>query len=103
MKTVCRALGIVKKTTTIIQSVFVYYAFFPDKRILNKIVYVADDVSLLDDSCLSFIMSKIYSIFITKIYTKIKKKTNTYNRPYWFSCVIKEKVISEDSIWKKNK
>jgi len=45
--------------------------------IWNKTVYVDDDVSLCDDSCLCFIMSKSYSIFNIKIHTKIKKaKTN---------------------------
>jgi hypothetical protein len=81
MKTVCRALGIVKKITTIIQKVFVCYAFLLDRRLLNKTVYVADDVSLLDYSCLSFIMSKSYSVFYYKSIKKIKNaKTN--NRPY---------------------
>ena len=43
------------------------------KKILNQILHVADDISLHEDSCLSFISQK-NSIFITKAENDINKE-----------------------------
>ena len=82
MKIVCKALDIVKKTTTITQKVFVYYKVSLDRKLWDKTMYVDDDVSLRDDSSVFYYVKELSNFFIIKIYSKIKKKANTYNRPY---------------------
>jgi hypothetical protein len=55
---------IINTTARIIQKDFTYYAAFLERKLLNKTVYVADDVSLLDEDFLSINMSKSNSFFI---------------------------------------
>jgi len=67
MKTVCRTLDIVKKTTTMIQKVFVYYEVTLDRKLWDKTVYGDDDASLRDDPYIFFIMSNTIQFFYKNI------------------------------------